>query len=183
MKLIVVCLFSVLTPSLAFAQGFNPPVDRRTNIDGYPTSQYPTSKSPSASRASIEKALSSRESRLWREYASGKTGAIKELIRDDAKVSVSNGAMNKKEWIAQVESGACKIKSFRLEDFVLKVQGPRTAEIRYRAEQDAVCNGKPLPRTENVLASYIKIPDKWQDGRWWEGEWQSTSHQETTEAR
>ena len=181
MKLIGICLCLFLSLWKTSAQEKpNPFGDGHIN---YPR-EYPTSvpSAQAAMEASIQNALSSMETRLWRDYAKGKTNSMKEFIRDDAMISISTGATSKREWIAQIESGECKLRSFRLKDFVLDIRGPRSAEIRYRAEQDASCDGKTLANLEEIRAAYSKTPDVWRDGRWWEGEWRSTNRRENAAA-
>jgi len=80
--------------------------------------------------------------------------------------------VNRKELIAQVENGACKIKSYKLTDFALALSTPTAAKITCRAEQDAVCNGKLLPRDLNVSATYLKYNGT-------SGNWRIVEHEET----
>jgi Domain of unknown function (DUF4440) len=167
MKSFLACLSFLFfsTTTLAQWDGLNPPIDPRTNMDGYPTSRR-------AGDSPTLKDLSSRETKLWQARVSGKTDSISQSVSEDATIASSTGAANRKELIAQAETGVCTIRSYRLQNFVLKLATPEAALITYRAEQDGACNGKALPQTLNVSTSYIK-----RHGKWW-----SVSYQETAAA-
>jgi hypothetical protein len=141
-------------------------VDDRTNIEGYPTSRHGV---PDDSLSL--KDLSRMETKQWKARVTGKADSIKELVSNDAKIVTCTGAANKKEWIARVETGECKVRTFHLNDFALILSTPTAATITYHAEQDATCNGKPLARDLSVSATYQKYNGTW-------GKWQSVSHEE-----
>jgi hypothetical protein len=170
MKPIVVCLFLVLTPALIFTQERPDPFG-----DGhllYPRG-YSGPDSPSL------KDLRNLETKFWQARAGGNADVLKQLVNDNAIIATSTGAVKKSELIAQVESGACEIKSYNLQDFILKPSAPTAFVISYRAQQDGVCNGKPLPHSLNITASFIRSQSKLLNGQWWPGKWQSISHEET----
>ncbi len=119
------------------------------------------------------KDLSNLETKFWQARATGNIDVLRQIVSDNAMIASSTGAINKKELIAEVESGDCKIKSYRLQGFVLKPSTPTSFVIGYRAEQDAVCNGRPLPPALSVSASYIRGAERRS------AKWQSISHEET----
>ena len=174
MKSLLILLSFVSFSTAAIAQEAPDPL--RDGHINYPR-EYPTS-SHALDRPSL-KDLSNLETKFWQARESGNVDFLGQLVSDNAMIASSTGAMNKQELVAQVESGACKIRSYHLQDFVLKPSTPTAFVISYRATQDAVCNGKPLLHDLNISASFIKRPGKRFNGRWWPGEWQSISHEET----
>jgi hypothetical protein len=157
MKSLLVFLCYLLFSATTFAQldGLNPTADPRTNLNGYPTSRPPTGGSPSL------KVLSAKETKLWQARVTGKSDSIKQFVSDDAAITSDTGAANKQQWIKQIESGACMVKTYKLKDFVLKVLSPTAIVITYRADQDASCNSKSLPPSVDVNATYAKVQGKW----------------------
>ena len=123
-------------------------------MEGYPTSRTPM-------ESSSLKRLSGDETKLWQARASGKADFIKKLMSEDVTIVSCTGARNKKQWISAIETGDCRLRTFTLKDFVVKVTSPTAASISYRAEQDAVCKGKSLPQTVNVVSTYL-----YQQGTW-----------------
>jgi hypothetical protein len=178
MKSLLFCLTLMLFSAMALAQGnqgtigapVNPPIDDRTNIEGYPTSR-PGMLPPSLKR------LSGSETKLWQARVSGKTDLIKKLMTESASFVSTTGAKNRKQWIEAIETGACTLKSYKLADFVVEDTSPTEvsisrsgtsiryprALIRYRAEQDGACNGKPLPRTVTVVSTYAYLGETWRN--------------------
>jgi hypothetical protein len=158
MKFLTICLSVLLSFATAFAPDVNPPVDPRTNMQGYPTSQPPMDiASPSL------KQFSGNERKLWQARVSGKTDFIRKLMSKDARIVSSTGIKDKEHWIAAIRSGACRLNGYRLSDFVLKVTSRSAGSISYRADQDAVCNGKSLPQTLNVGSTYLYLEGTWRN--------------------
>jgi len=172
MKPVVVCLFLVLTPALIFTQERPDPFN-----DGHLL--YPHAYSGPPPDSPSLKDLSNLEKKFWQARAGGNADVLKQMVNDNAMIATSTDAVNKSELIAQVESGACEIKSYNLQDFVLKPSAPTVFVISYRAQQDGVCNGKPLPHALNVTGSFIRSQSKRLNGQWWPGKWQFISHEET----
>jgi hypothetical protein len=158
MKSLLVGISLVLLSTTAFAQQqtANPLGDGRLNYpQGFPTSQVGVPAYPSL------KDLSKKETKIWQARANAKLDPIRHLVSDDATIASTTGVTNRMELIAQVKSGVCKITSYRLENFVLKLSSPTAVTISYRAEQDAACNGKPLPAALNVTATYLNHEGRW----------------------
>ena len=158
MRSLLVCVSLVLFSATAVSQQQNPnPLgDGRLNYpQGFPTSHVTVTDPPSL------KYLSSRENKLWQARANGKPDPIRKLVSDDATIASFTGATNRHELIAQVETGACRITSYRLGDFALKHVSPTEVTITYRAEQNAVCNGKALPQILIVTVTYLDHYGKW----------------------
>lgn len=119
---------------------------------------------PSSSLASEQpslKALIAKQQRLWQARKAGDVKAAKELLGLKASVTSYSGAKDGRELIAQIEAGACTVRSFQLSHFALKYTNPTAGVLTYHAAQDAVCNGKQLPQAVQVKAGYWNT-----DGRW-----------------
>ena len=162
MKALLFCVSLLLFSATTFSQEGAPdtqitPVDPRTNTEGYPSSRPVEASSPSL------KQLAGAETKLWQARTSGKTSLIKKLMSEDVTIASYTSAKDRQQWIAAIETGTCQWKSYKLNDFVLKVTSPTAASISYRAEQDAVCSGRPLPRTVNVVSTYLNREGAWRN--------------------
>jgi hypothetical protein len=150
----VLCLMWLSLSTVGLCQQVNPPIDPRTNMNGYPTSSL-------AYRQPSLKDLETKQEALWRARETGNAKAAKKLLGPKASVTSYSGAKDVQELIAQVGSGVCKVKSFELTDFTLKYDSPTTGVLSYKAAQDAVCEGRPLPPNVNVKVAYWNIDGKW----------------------
>jgi len=158
MKFLLTYLSLLLSLGTTYAQDVNPPIDARTNIQGFPTSQAPIDiASPSL------KQFSGFERKLWQARVSGKTDAIKKLMSKDVKIVSSTSIGDKEHWIDAIRSGTCRLKEYKLSNFALKVTSRSAGSISYRADQDAVCDGKSLPQTVSVISTYLYLEGRWRN--------------------
>ncbi|MGA8041941.1 MAG: DUF4440 domain-containing protein, partial [Terracidiphilus sp.] len=134
--------------------GVNPPMDPRTNMEGFPASRL------SAEPPSV-KDLSKSQTMLWRAREQGNAKLARAILPDTAAVVSSTDAVDGKQFTRQIEAGVCHVKSFKLEDFKFHSANPTTAVLTYDAIQDAACNGHPLPRTLRVQVGYDGGQGRW----------------------
>lgn len=134
----------------------NPPVDQRANVEGYPTLRLPTKGQPHSL-----KDLSRQQRQLWSSRATGNASLISQFVSGDATLVTCTGAASRRELKAQIKAGNFRLRNYRLEDFDLQSSSSTTSVISYRAVQDAICGGKPLPSPISVTVSYIKRRGKW----------------------
>ena len=156
MKLFFWCVLMFLFPVEGFCQwdGLNPPIDPRTNMEGFPTSRL-------AFQPPSLKVLSSKQAQFWQARKSGSAKTVKEIIPDKATVMSYTGAIDGKRFISQIETGVCKVNSFKLDDFAFRLINSTSGILTYHAIQDAVCTGMPLPQNLTVEVGYLN-----DDGRW-----------------
>lgn len=134
--------------------GLNPPIDPRTNMEGFPTSSV-VIQPPSL------KDLSSKQVQLWQARKSRTTKTVTEIIPDKAAVMSYTGATDGKRFISQIETGVCKVNSFKLDDFAFRLINSTSGVLTYHATQDTMCTGKRLPQDLKVEVGYLN-----HDGRW-----------------
>jgi hypothetical protein len=134
--------------------GLNPPIDPRTNMEGFPTSRL-------AIQPPSLKDLSSKQMQLWQARQSGNAKTVQRIVPDHAAIMTYTGAIDGKQFIVQIKSGVCKVKNFRLDNFVFRLINPNSGVLTYLATQDAMCNGKSLPRALKVEVGYLNTDGKW----------------------
>ncbi len=116
---------------------------------------------PAIPATSTLKILSEKETKLWDAWATAKSDYVKTTVSEDG-INVSfTGAADKKQSIADIESGACKVKSYKFKDFKLSLFSPDMALLTYRVDQDAACGGQQLPPAVYASALYVKRGGKW----------------------
>lgn len=156
MKTLLCAVSILLLPIGGFCQsdGVNPPIDPRTNMEGYPTSRL-------AYQLPSLKYLSRRQVQFWQARKSGSVKSAKAIITDSASVTSYTGAEDGKQLINQIKTGVCKVNSFKLENFMFNSANSTTGVLTYRAIQDATCDGKPLPQIVQVKVGYSNPDGKW----------------------
>ncbi len=71
------------------------------------------------------------------------------------------GAINKASVVAGVAGPLCKVESYSLSDFQIVHIAEDTALLVYRAKQQTLCGGVPVPSPAWATSVYVK-----RDGRW-----------------
>ena len=123
-------------------------------MEGFPTSTV-VIQPPSL------KDLSSKQVQLWQARKSRSTKTVKGIMPDKTVVMSYTGATDGKRFISQIETGVCKVNSFKLSDFAFRLINSTSGVLTYHAIQDAMCTGKPLPPDLRVEIGYLNT-----DGRW-----------------
>jgi len=123
-------------------------------MEGFPTSRL-------AIQPPSLKDLSSKQVQFWQACKSASAKRVKGIFPDKAVVMSYTGAISGKQFISQIETGVCKVNSFKLDDFAFRLINSTSGVLTYHAIQDAMCTGKPLPQDLQVEIGYLN-----NDGRW-----------------
>lgn len=123
-------------------------------MEGFPTSSV-VIQPPSL------KDLSSKQVQIWQARKSRSAKTLTGIIPDKAAVMSYTGATDGKQFISQIETGVCKVNSFKLDDFAFRLINSTSGVLTYRAIQDTRCAGKPLPQDLQVEVGFLN-----RDGRW-----------------
>ncbi len=148
------CLILTLSPMGFCQEGVNPPIDPRTNMQGFPAS-------PLAYEQPSLKALMAEQQKLWQARKTGDAKAAKKILGGKTSIMSYTGAKDGRELIAQIEAGTCKVNSFKLTNFTLKYTNTTAGVLIYQASQDAACGAKHLPEAIRVRAGYWNVDGKW----------------------
>ncbi len=82
------------------------------------------------------------------------------LSGDHVEIGFS-GVSDKAEVVASVSSKNCVVKNYTVNDFSLTLFDNNTALLTYKATQETICSGKPLPTPIWISSPYQKRNNKW----------------------
>ena len=110
--------------------------------------------------AALKEQLVKLEKQSWEAWKNRDGKFFQEFLSDNHVEVGFGGVANKQEVVDFVASPICTVKSYRLDQFVLKMLDPNTALLTYREAQDTVCH-KPVPSPCWVSSLYMKRGDRW----------------------
>ncbi|MDE3063209.1 MAG: hypothetical protein KGJ51_09130 [Acidobacteriota bacterium] len=76
-------------------------------------------------------------------------------------VTSFTGAYNGKQLVNQIETGTCRVSSFKLKNFDVKKPNQTSLVLTYTAIQNAACAGKSLPHEVRVEVAYFNVAGNW----------------------
>jgi len=83
------------------------------------------------------------------------------FLSDDHVEVAFGGTIDKAQVVAGVGSGACEVKSYKVDRFKATLFDKDTAVLTYHAEQDTVCNGATVPSPVWATSIYVRRGGKW----------------------
>lgn len=123
-----------------------------------------------ATAAHHEEMLMEQEEALWAGWKNADTAAFEKYMAADAVGILGDGSTHgKADMVAMIGSGACEVSSYELSDMKVLPTGKDSVVLVYRAEQDAVCDGEPVP-------SHLVVSSTWAMAG---GDWRNVLYQET----
>lgn len=109
------------------------------------------------------------EKQAWEAFSKGDGKFFETFLVDEAIIGTDAGFSSKAQTVKDINSKPCDLKSFEFSDFKVVMLEKNTALITYKALQDGVCAGQPVPK--NVIASSVYVKRK--------GKWLAVHHQES----
>ena len=108
----------------------------------------------------VKEHLTQLEKQSWEAWKKPRWRIFSKFSLDDHVEVGFGGLANKAEVVAFVGSPVCRVKSYKLDRFEMKMLDKDTALLTYWEEQDTVCN-KQVPSPCWVSSLYMKRGDKW----------------------
>jgi hypothetical protein len=112
---------------------------------------------------SLETKLIAMETKAWETWKNNDRSFIQSVLSDDAVFVDETGVSDKAQFIKNLYSGGCAVKSYALDNFKFVMLAKDTALMTYKATQDAVCNGKKSPPVQWASSLYIRRSSKWEN--------------------
>lgn len=134
----IALLLAVACPSLAYA---DPPSELARNVVGL-------------------------EKRLWKAWAEADRATFEKFVTEDYRSIGSWGRQTKEEFLESL--GSCEVRDYSLSDFDLVVVNDDAVLLTYEAEQDASCDGKPLPARVMSSSLFVLRDDHWRSAMYLE---------------
>ena len=118
--------------------------------------------STAQSDEAIRKELLKNIRALWQAWQSYDPEPFKLWMSPDAVIVTAQGSMDLSEFLEQLSSRMCQVKSFSVAEAArLTKIDDNTYVITYKAEQDAVCAGTKSPSPVLVSEVWSKKDGKW----------------------
>jgi hypothetical protein len=118
--------------------------------------------STAQSEEAIRKELLKNIKVLWQAWQSYNPEPFKQWMSPDAVIVTAQGSMELSEFLEQLSSKMCQVKSFSVDQAArLTKIDDNTYVITYKAEQDAVCAGTKSPSPVVVSEVWSKKDGKW----------------------
>ena len=114
-----------------------------------------------ASESALKETLTKLEKQSWEAWKKRDGKFFQEFLSDDHVEVGFSGVANKAAVVATVASPACVVKSYAVDNFKVTQFDANTAVLTYRAEQDTICNGNPVPSPVWVSSLYVKRGNRW----------------------
>ena len=127
------------------------------------------STSAAWSQTKDEASFMAMEKQAWEAFGKGDGKFFETFLGDEAMIGTDAGFSTKAQTVKDISSKPCDLKSFEFSDFKVVMLDKNTALITYKALQDGVCAGQPIPK--NVIASSVYVKRK--------GKWMAMHHQES----
>ncbi len=125
---------------------------------------------PAAAQDELVKELASIEKTLWKGWAEGDAAPFeKHLASTTVQIGTWGISDDRAEIVASASAGVCEVGDYEIDDWKVHRVAADVAILTYEAEQDAVCEGEPLPKEILVSSVYVR------EG----GAWKVASYQET----
>jgi hypothetical protein len=121
------------------------------------------SASGAAQQKKLEETLIATEKRSWEAWQKRDGRFFDAFLSDDHVEVGPTGTSGKAGIVAFVGSQACKVASYKVDNFKVSIFGEDTALVTYRADQDTVCNGNKVPTPVWVSSLYIRRDGQWQN--------------------
>jgi len=109
------------------------------------------------------------EKQAWNAFSKGDGKFFETFLADEAMIVSGGGFSTRAQTVKDIGTKPCDLKSFEFSDFKVMMLDKNTALVTYKALQDGVCGGQPVPK--NVLASSVYVKRK--------GKWLAIYHQES----
>ena len=131
----------------------------------FATAQTPTTSAKQtatpAEDSELEKTLVALEKASWEAWKNRNASFFSNFLSDDHLEMHTNGVANKAAVLSTVATPACVVRSYSVDKFRLLRLNADAAVLAYYAEQDCVCNGKPVPSPAWVGSVYVRRDGKW----------------------
>lgn len=109
----------------------------------------------------LKERLVSLETQSWEAWKKRDAKFFEAFLSDDHVEIGGGGTANKTAVVGVVGSPLCVVRSYAVDRFALTILGPDTALLTYRAEQDTICNGSPVPSPAWVGSLYVRRGGRW----------------------
>ena len=109
------------------------------------------------------------EKQAWEAFNKGDGKFFETFLVDEAMIGTDAGFSSRAQTVKDVSTKPCDLKSFEFSEFKVMMIDKNTALVTYKALQDGVCAGQPVPK--NVIASSVYVKRK--------GKWMAMYHQES----
>lgn len=101
------------------------------------------------------------EKNSWQAWKNRDADFYKTFLSDDHVEISAGGVSNKLDVLETVASPICQVKNFQLEQFKLTKLADGVALLTYRAMQETLCRGRPLPTPVWVSSLYVLRQGRW----------------------
>lgn len=106
-------------------------------------------------------ALVTLEKQAWEGWKNRDPRSFESLLSDKYVGFASTGRIGKAESIKTLSDQKCEIKSYSLSDEQMTSIGPDVALLTFKAAQDGVCDGRPIPAAVWAASVYAREGDTW----------------------
>jgi hypothetical protein len=114
-----------------------------------------------AQKSDLETTLVSTERQLWDAWKNKDAATFEKTLAPDAVTMGDKGLEDRTTSIKDIASGNCQVQSYTLSDTKVTQIDKDSALLTYKANQDAVCDGKKIPAVVYASTLYEKHGDKW----------------------
>ena len=112
---------------------------------------------------SLKNKLVVLEKQSWEAWKNQDSNFFSHFLSDDHIEIGFYGASTKKDVISGIASHVCKVQSYTVDDFNLKLLDTNIAVLTYHAAQTTECMNKPVPSPVWVSSIYINRNGKWEN--------------------
>lgn len=114
-----------------------------------------------ASAAPSKDALFALEKQAWEGWKTRDPKSFEAVMSEKYVGFASTGRIGKAESIKTLSDQKCEIKSYSFSDEQMHPIGPDVAVLTFRAAQDGVCDGKPIPAAVWSASVYAREGNGW----------------------
>ena len=114
-----------------------------------------------ASAAPSKDALFALEKQAWEGWKNRDPKSFEAVMSDKYVGFASTGRIGKTESVKSLGDQKCEIKSYSFSDEQMTPVGPDVAILTFKAAQDGVCDGKPIPAAVWSASVYAREGDNW----------------------
>ena len=114
-----------------------------------------------AQKSNLEATLVDTERQLWDAWKNKDAATFEKTLAPEAVTVGDKGLEDRTASIKDIAGGNCQVQSYTLSDTKVTQIDKDTALLTYRANQDAVCDGKKIPAAVYASSLYEKHGDKW----------------------
>jgi len=114
-----------------------------------------------AAAAPTKESLFAIEKTAWEGWKNNDSKAIADTLSTKFVGFGPAGREDKATSMTNLTNMKCEVKSYSFSDEQMDMIGPDVAVISFKAAQEGVCSGKPIPTSVWVSSVYAREGDKW----------------------